>query len=79
MLARRTSKFGSSTMQPLVQTAPVWEKVKIKFKPFYVVFKGKLNIYATDKDGHPMLVHTLKPGNAFGYSDLLKVIVSVFC
>ena len=24
-----------------------------------------------------MLVHTLKPGNAFGYSDLLKVIVSL--
>ena len=36
-------------MQP-VQT-PIWEKVRIKFKPFYVVFKGKLNIYASDKHG----------------------------
>ena len=49
VLARKTSKFGGSTMQP-VQT-PTWEKVKIKFKPFYVVFKGKLNIYATDRHG----------------------------
>jgi len=35
--------------------------------------RGKFSIMATDDKGKPMEVHTLRCGDAFGYSDLLKV------
>ena len=38
---------------------------------------GKLNITALDDKDQPFVVHSLSCGDCFGYSDFLKVIVSI--
>ena len=38
---------------------------------------GKLNITALDDKEQPFVVHSLSCGDCFGYSDFLKVVVSI--
>lgn len=44
--------------------------------PLYIILRGSLKVIATDENGKQLEVHTLRYGDAFGYSDLLKVMVS---
>lgn len=46
------------------------------YSPLYILLKGKLNIIAKEANGDEFVVHQMKCGDAFGYSDLLKAVVS---
>lgn len=45
--------------------------------PVYIVMNGRLSIMVKDDKGNQFEVHSLRCGDAFGYSDFLKIIVSV--
>jgi len=48
------------------------------YNPLYIVLKGTLGVFAKNEKGEPLEVHSLRYGDAFGYSDLLKVMVRFY-
>lgn len=51
-------------------------KKATQYSPLFIVTKGTLTCYALDKNGDPLPTQYLRYGDAFGYSDLLKIRVS---
>lgn len=42
----------------------------------FILLKGSLSVMATNEFGEPTEIHKLRSGDAFGYSDLLRIKVS---
>ena len=74
----RRDRIGSHSPSAKDQLkAEQGDKDGTKTCPIYIILKGKADVVLTNSRKEQTVVETLRSGDAFGYSELLRVYVSL--